>query len=91
MNRLVLLTNTNRPPLTPTASDQIALVGPALAICWQQPVAPWLSAIAQAGHLYALSEELGNHPLPPLPIQPLADHQALLQLMLAAESVVAGD
>ena len=87
MNRLFMLTRAEGSTLTPQADDAVVLLGAATALLWQSAEQPWLTTVAERGHLFALAQELATAQ-PPLPVIPLADHRDLLDLVLRAPTVI---
>lgn len=90
MSRLLLLTDAQLPVLPTSTNDTLVLLGPALALLWQQPLAAALRVASEQQRLLALAAELQCCPEPPVAVRTLADHAALAELVELATAVVAG-
>jgi hypothetical protein len=90
MRRLLLLTDTQLPALPTAADDSWVLLGPALALLWQQPVASALHQASKKQLLFALAAELEQYPAPPLTVQVLANHGELAERIEQATAVITG-
>lgn len=90
MSRLLLLTEAQLPALPTTASDTWVLLGPALALLWQQPLAAALQRASEQQRLLALACDLQQYPAPPLMVQQLANHAELAELIEQATAVITG-
>lgn len=90
MSRLLLLTEAQLPALPTAAADTWVLLGPALALLWQQPVAAALQLASEQQRLLALACELQQYPAPPLLVQQLASHAELAERVEQATAVIAG-